>query len=106
MDIVKMVKISETLRTCREQGIFLHGQEGWQKLVAQWQPIFEAVMKKHDCELMKAAIILIQGAQDHPDAGMLTHLLAGVACELAEPTNAAPEPGTSKVSDTSSEVHS
>lgn len=86
MDIIKMVQITETLRTCREQGIFLHGEEGWKKTVAQRQPVFEAMMRKHDCSLMQATIMLIQKAQEGSEAGMLTHLLAGVACELSEPT--------------------
>lgn len=90
----QLVSIAARMYQCREQAIYIQGEEQFRTSVAKWQPVFELVMQRDKCNVIQALSKLLQRAKDSDQEGLLMHILTAVACELAEPTvtrsNAAP----------------
>jgi|GEM_PF-6337693 len=86
MSAQKAIEISAKLYKCRDQSIWLRGEEGFIKEVEKWKPSFDAVMTTHSCSVTVALIKLLEAAKGKPDEGLLMHVLCAVGCELSEPT--------------------
>ncbi|AIY65209.1 hypothetical protein [Pseudoalteromonas piratica] len=80
------VEITAKLYQCREQQIFLGGEDGFIQMFDKWKPVVEAAMNKHQCSELPALIELLKLAESKPDGGMMMHVLNAVVCEMLEPT--------------------
>jgi len=80
------IEISAKLYKCREQQIFLGGEEKFVELFDKWKPVVLAAMEKHECSEIPALIELLKLASEKQDGGMMMHLLNAVVCEMIEPT--------------------
>lgn len=81
----QQVEIAAKLYQCRDQQVYIRGEEKFVSEVAKYKPIFDEVMLKHECSGIEALIILLERAKGHQEEGLLMHLLNAVACELVEP---------------------
>jgi hypothetical protein len=88
------VEITAKLYKCREQQIFISGEEGFIKTFREWKPAIEAAMVRDNCDAVKALITVLSLVEDTPNNGMLMHVLIAVACEIAEPTVTAKKEST------------
>lgn len=81
----QQVEIAAKLYQCRDQQVYIRGEEKFVSEVAKYKPVFDEVMLKHECTEIEALIKLLERAKGHQEEGLLMHLLNAVACELAEP---------------------
>lgn len=81
----KEVGIAQRLYQCRDQAVFLRGEDGFIKEVSKWKPLFDEIISSNGCSEIEALTELLQCAKGKPDEGLLMHVLTAVGCELAEP---------------------
>lgn len=82
----KAIEITQKLYQCREQQIFLSGEEGFKNTFIKWSPVVLVAMEKFQCSEIEALIKLLDLAQGKADEGMLMHVLNAVVCEMCEPS--------------------
>ena len=85
MSAQQVVEISAKMYQCRDQAVFLNGEDGFIEAVRKWTPVFVEVMEKKSCSEIQALIELLERAKGKPNEGLLMHILTAVGCELAEP---------------------
>lgn len=81
----KQIEIAAKLYKCRDQAVFIRGEEGFRNEVAKWKPLFDEIMNEESCSELEALIILLRRAKGERNEGVMMHLLSAVGCELAEP---------------------
>ncbi|MEZ8775269.1 hypothetical protein AB4559_18380 [Vibrio sp. 10N.222.51.C8] len=86
MTSIKIVSTAQRLYQCREQQIFLSGEQGFIEKYEKWSPVIRLTMAKFNCNELHALVRILEITEKRHDSGMFTHLLSAVACEMCEPT--------------------
>lgn len=73
MTSINIVSTAQRLYQCREQQIFLSGEQGFIEKYEKWSPVIRLTMAKFNCNELHALVRILEITEKRHDSGMFTH---------------------------------